>query len=287
MLCLALLHGRSHSESPWYNHIKTIPTSFNLPIFWSKEELDRLENSMVFHLTNLMKKRIERDWENLFEPFSQMYPDFFGGITIEDYTWALAVVYSRAVSFHNETGQYVRCIPPLIDMANHTPESGLETADTINYDPTSKTLIFFNTNKNIAPGMECYANYGYYSNQKLLYSYGFVTPYATPKAIDMWPSIHSQISNIEVKQSILYAHDLTKEQTYDFTGTIRDEGKLTPQLLITLRVLQATKEELDTLNVHQLYQNEIISNRNEDASLASMRDLVLKKLMKDADKAEV
>jgi hypothetical protein len=293
LLCMALLYSITHSTSPWKKHVQTLPLTLNLPIYWSVEELQGLKNSMIYHLTLMMKKRIETDWENIYKPLSEVYPHLLGSITIENYTWALGIVYSRAVGFRTAEGTYVRCIPPLIDMANHNTNYGTETADTINYDVNTNCLIFYNSKKTIMPGNECYAVYGDYSNSKLLYSYGFVLPYASPKTLDIWPSINSTISNCDEKRSLLHSQELTAQQTYDFVGTVRDNNYISPALLSTLRVLQATSDELEMIksNIDYYFDTDnadhIVNPRNEKAALNSLRDIVTYKLSKDVEDAEV
>ena len=139
-----------------------------------------------------------------------------GGASIETYTWAISVVYSRALGITRD-GVYVRVIPPIIDMANHHPEAATEAAETLSYSSIDDTLLLI-SNKSRSPGQECHAFYGNYSNSKLLYSYGFVVPHLPPRAIDMWPVLTPDIPFAEVKQQIIQSNDLTKNQTYDFEG---------------------------------------------------------------------
>ena len=46
------------------------------------------------------------------------FADILGKNTIDCYMWALSIVYSRAIGV-TKAGQYIRAIPPVLDMANH------------------------------------------------------------------------------------------------------------------------------------------------------------------------
>lgn len=166
-------------------------------------------------------------------------------------------------------------------MANHFPVSGKSADDTLIYDEgLNRIKLVSVTNKN--PSEECFAIYGNYPNAKLLFSYGFVLPNNPHKAIDVWTRVSSQTPFAELKQQILSSHALTKEQTYDFVGTIR-ENYISAALLTTIRVIQANEEELSL--VEKAYHGEIISTRNEAASYIALRNLLIAKMK--VDQAEV
>ena len=259
---------------PWIFHLKTIPTSYNTPIYWLESELNELKGCNVYHLSNLMKKQIAKDWEELHKPLSEEYPHLLEGATIELYQWALSTVYSRAVGFQRN-GKYTRCIPPIIDLANHNPDAAVETADTLFYDENNDTLSLLN-NKEKSIGDECCAVYGTYPNSKLLYSYGFILPNCPTKAVDLWTRVTPSISNANVKQEILQSYELTKSQNYDFDGTIRP-GYVSPALLATIRVIQAEgNEEME--NIQKAFIGEMVSVRNEKAAYTSLRNLLLQSM---------
>lgn len=72
---------------------------------------------------------------------------------------------------------------------------------------------------------------------------------------------------------ILQNHDLTKNQTYDFAGTIRDKY-ISPALLATIRVIQATSEELQGEHVQRAFEGKMLSVRNEEAAYRSLAALL-------------
>jgi hypothetical protein len=278
VLAIGLLYAKTNSNvtvesCPWLLHVRTMPESFNTTIFWTEEEMQELKDCNIFHLTRLMKRQMEADWEALHQSLVDEYPDLLGGATIEDYRWALSAVYSRAVGIIKD-GKYVRCMPPVIDMANHNPEAGAEAADTFQYDPIVDTITLLNTTDKKADE-ECFAVYGTYPNSKLLYTYGFCAINNPHRAVDLWTRVAPQISNAAEKQRILDSHSLTQNQTYDFNGTIRP-NYVSPALLATIRVIQANEEEL--ANVENAYKGEMISVRNEHASYLSLRGLLVQRM---------
>ena len=68
VLAMALMCKAYPEESVQAMHIASLPKTFNTPVFWSEEELNGLKGSMVWNLTNMMKKQIASDWESIHAP---------------------------------------------------------------------------------------------------------------------------------------------------------------------------------------------------------------------------
>lgn len=265
--------SRSLDEVPWAKHVATMPTSLNTPLFWSDAELEMLRPSNAYHLTKLLRKTIENDWESIHAPLAAQYP-LIADINIELYKWALSMVYSRAFGFYRKEGEYIRCIVPVLDMANHNPEIASCAEQTFGYDDVSNT-IKLSCPKIRKAGEECYAYYGTYPNAKLLYTYGFTIVGCKQRTIDLWTRVVPSTSSAEKKSKIISENPLTNNQTYDFKGTISD-NYVSPALLATIRVIQATEEEL-TL-VDNAFNGKIISVRNELATYKALRELVVARM---------
>jgi hypothetical protein len=275
VIALGLMYAATRDSdgqdsSPWMKHVKTLPKTYNTPLYWTEEELNEIKGHNVFHLTNLMKRQIQADWESLHQPLTEAYPDMLGDATIELYQWALSTVYSRAVGIHRN-GVYTRCIPPIVDMANHNPDAGSEAAETLSYDEVNETVSFIN-NTTKSAGDECFAVYGRYPNEKLLFTYGFVIPHSPIIAVDLWTRVTPSLSLAAEKQAILSGHELTREPTYDFEGTLRP-GFVSSALLATIRIVQADAAELECAEA--AFRGEMLSVRNETASYVSLRNLLL------------
>jgi len=286
VLSIGLIYARLRSRigentsCTWQRHVSTMPESFNTPLFWSEKELDELKGCTVFHLTKLLKRQIESDYQALYEPLISNYPEHFTSMTINDYYWALSVVYSRSAEIIRQ-GSLVRCIPPILDMANHNPQLSAEPSETLYYDEATDCLQL-RAAQILNPQDECTAVYGNYPNSKLLYTYGFVVHDNPHKAIDLWTKVTPTVYQAEVKQQILLCHSLTAVQTYDFVGTIRT-GFVSPALLATIRVIQATEDEMK--DIEKAFIGEMISIRNEMATYTSLRSLLIFRM--NAARAEV
>jgi hypothetical protein len=220
----------------WSEHVKTMPTQFDTTVYWSDEELAEVKSCMVFHLTGMMKRQIQNDYMSIHEPLSQNYPEVLEGMSIHLYTWALTVVYSRALDI-TRGKKHVRVIVPILDMANHNPHAAEEPSDTLFYDD-EKDVVQLLSATDLKTGEECFIVYGKYPNAKLLFNYGFALLDNPHRAIDLWTKVSPTTFQAEMKQTLLRQNELTAYQSYDFSGTIRP-GFISPALLATVRVIQA------------------------------------------------
>jgi hypothetical protein len=282
IFALLRLNSPNHAlHCPHLQHVRALPKIFNTSLFWSEDELNELKGCNVFHITQLLKKQLAADFDSLYKPLIDSYPDLFSGLTIDHYFWALSVVYSRSAEIIR-FGQTVRCIAPLLDMANHNPLLLPSQSDALYYDPDSDSLQLKNVSAELQAEDECYAFYGNYSNSKLLHTYGFVVHDNPYRAIDLWTKVTPNIYRSQYKQQILQSHPLTAVQTYDFSGTIRD-GYISAALLATVRVIQANEVELE--DIEKVFMGQMVSVRNEKASYVSLKNLMIARM--NPDKAEV
>lgn len=279
ILAIGLMYGATKKEEcAWYDHIKTLPTAdqMNSTTFWNEEQLNRLQGGpSIYHLTSMMNKQCEADWNAVHKALSEVYPDILGEITKDLYKWALSMVYSRAVGMPRK-GAYTRAIPPIIDLANHDPTIASETAETFNYDEKSEMLQFISAS-DINSGDQCCAVYGPYPNAKLAYTYGFVMHNNRHQAVDLWTRVSPNSTHGAHKQQILQSHPLTSNQTYDFEGTLRPNF-ISPALLATIRIINANESELQSNDITNAFQGKMVSARNEGATYVSLRSLLVSRL---------
>lgn len=262
------------NQCAWIKHAKTLPRSFNTTLFWTDAELDELKYNNIYHLTKLMKNQMKNDWEGIHLSLVEQYPEFLSHCTLDLYMWALTVVYSRAVGIQRNN-IYDRIIPPVLDMANHSPHAGTEAADTLVYNQQNDELRLVSFG-DIEAGDECFAVYGVYPNAKLAFTYGFVVLNNPHRAIDVWTKVTPTSYEAQKKQQLLNSNELTYNQTYDFVGTIRD-NYISPGLLATIRIIQINDED-ELSNADKAFKGQIISKRNEIATYTSLKNLVLAKM---------
>eukprot|EP00981_Chlorochromonas_danica_P013408 scaffold6314_cov273-Ochromonas_danica.AAC.21 len=270
-LVFAMLHlMKGETDAcPWSAHVQTMPTHFNTPIFWEDEEVDYLKGTILPSLVNMLKRQILGDYQSIYEPLTSSYPDLLGGLTIDLYTWALSVIYSRALDISRH-GQSMRCIVPLLDMANHHYYSNhhpqqqqnsveeeevlLHPQDTFHYDEESDS-VWLTAGSDLLPGREVHAVYGHYCNAKLLYTYGFVVTPNPYQAIDLWTKLMPTSIYYEQKNSLLQRHGLsTAAHSYDFKGTITNTlPRVSPKLMNMIRIIQV--DSLDEMSRVEALRN--------------------------------
>ena len=80
------------------------------------------------------------------------------------------------------------------------------------------------------------------------------------------------------------------------SGTLRNGGWISPSLLATIRIVQATEDEFgvigtgeatDTGGVRSTYAGGVVSPRNEMASYVSLRELLFAKLRPESAQVKV
>lgn len=220
LLALMLMaERRAGSKSYWWHYLQTIPEEYDTPLYWSEEERKHLIGTNVYLLTQMMEAQILKDWKDVHAKLVEKYPDVLGGLTVQDYRWALSTIWSRAVGVDRHS-RYIRCLAPTLDMCNHHPQAAMFLDELVRYEPQEDALKF-HTTKNVATGQQCYLLYGQYSNAKLLYSYGFVASNNPHLGVDYWVRVPPTARDAEWKVQQLLAHELTRAQTYDFQGTLR------------------------------------------------------------------
>eukprot|EP01034_Spumella_vulgaris_P022114 gene22114-28215_t len=163
-------------------------------------------------------------------------------------------------------------------MANHNPEAASSAFDTFHYDDNKDTISLLASGP-LQPGDECFAIYGIYPNGKLIYNYGFVILNNPHRAVDLWTRLAPTSFQYEAKQKALQSNPLTREQTYDFKGTIRP-GSISPSLLATIRVVQISDEE-EMKSIQNAFTGRMVSVRNEIASYVSLSNLIMARMKLD------
>ncbi|CAI5704731.1 unnamed protein product [Peronospora farinosa] len=277
VLALHLMHERNKGSGSFFApYIASLPTTFDLPVFWSDTELNELKGTNVLLLTHLMKKRLENDFDNIHKAVMEAFPKIFASLrtlTLEDYTWAMSVIWSRAFGV-NKGGNYLRVLCPAMDMFNHDVSLHNPLDDYISFDE-EKQLMTHHVPTDVPAGSALSISYGQYSNAKLLYSYGFVAHENLRRAVDFWMKIPPTDPYVKLKQTILDSNELTSEHTYDFCGTLFIKD-IDERLLATLRVILMDEQEIRVYKT--AFTSSIISVRNELAVYENLQNACRRKL---------
>ncbi|KAG6551561.1 hypothetical protein Mapa_006984 [Marchantia paleacea] len=177
-LGLKLLNEKAKENSFWWPYIGLLPQRFQIPIFFSGEEIASLQYPPLIH-------QVKRRCQVLYEISSKDIPAVletcpeekhpFGGQQVDGGAlgWAMSAVSSRAFRLQNNSGDSERVLLPLIDMCNHSfsPNVRLEQVPT----PDNTDFIFqVVAESSLEKGMPLSLTYGALSNDCLLLDYGFV-----------------------------------------------------------------------------------------------------------------
>lgn len=245
LLALHLMHERSKGDASFFApFIRSLPTSFELPVFWSDAQLGELAGTNALLLTQMMQRQLAQDFDAIHAALVSEFPIIFGKfppLTKQDYEWAMSVIWSRAFGVTRD-GAYLHVLCPAMDMFNHDVALRNPLDDFVSYDAETQELQH-RVAADAAIRAPLHISYGQYSNAKLLYSYGFVVSGNRVKGIDLWMKVPASDPYCKLKQTLLDSHELTREQTYDFKGTLFGHD-VDERLLATLRVILMDEQEI-------------------------------------------
>lgn len=276
LLALVLMaERRAGRHSYWWPYLKVMPREYDTPLYWGEEERRYLVGTNVGLLTAIMERRIAQDWKEIHAGLVERYPGVLGGLTLQDYSWALSTIWSRAVGVERGEGhRYLRCLAPVLDMCNHHPSAAPGLGDLLKYESETDSLCFRPATP-VTQGQQCHLLYGPYSNAKLLYSYGFVAAENPRRGVDYWVKVPPTAPDAVWKTEQLRAHDLTREQTYNFDGTLLGNS-VTTALMATVRMIHLSPNEYK--DAEKVFRGEMVSLRNERASFTGLAAFLEKKV---------
>ncbi|KAL3675689.1 hypothetical protein R1sor_025637 [Riccia sorocarpa] len=180
-LGMKLLNEKAKENSFWWPYISLLPQRFQIPIFFSGDEIASLQYPpLIYQVKKRCKVLYElstRDIPAVLQTCQgEKHP--FAGQDVDGGAlgWAMSAVSSRAFRLQNKkSGDSERVLLPLIDMCNHSfaPNSRLEqisTGDNLDY----KLQVV--AESSLENGTPLTLNYGALSNDLLLLDYGFIVP---------------------------------------------------------------------------------------------------------------
>ncbi|KAI8848115.1 hypothetical protein BC829DRAFT_444055 [Chytridium lagenaria] len=211
------------------------------------EELEVCRGTSVYGVTGRLREQIGEDFgglvERLFGKNREVFP--LDRFTLEEYTWALLTVYSRAMDFNVPASPGVpafslRCIVPYIDMVNHSGE-----AEQCHLYDQKTGCVKIVAGKDFKKGDQIFINYGPVSNSRLLRLYGFVIPNNPHDTYDLILTTHPLAPFFSRKLSLLLSQNLTTDAT---TATSTFSLSLTdplPEPLVQYLRIQRIEDERD------------------------------------------
>ncbi|CAM9622374.1 unnamed protein product [Ectocarpus fasciculatus] len=305
VLALHLMAEKRKGEgSFWKQYLRTLPDDVDTPLRWlvegAEEEFGLLDGTMVGLLSRMMYSQVRKDWEELHLPLVEAHPEILGGVTFEDYLWAMSSIWSRSFDYREPGPDGSSCsrraMVPVINAANHDPSAAGSLSEMIEFQAQEGGLSIGTGDRGGAEGRlrvaagrdyaareQFFILYGRYSNAKLLYRhevfcrtevdisfgfYGFVLASNPYGGLDYWVRVPPTDPGFPWKQALLDEHPLTAAQAYDFSGTVRAGGWISPALLATVRVAQLTADERPM--AEKAFEGKMVTPRNEAATLGAL-----------------
>ncbi|XP_034542284.1 N-lysine methyltransferase setd6 isoform X2 [Notolabrus celidotus] len=187
-LLLALLYEYTSSQSHWkpYLSLWTDFKTLDHPMFWSKEERDRLlRGTGVPEAVDTDLANIQREYKDVVLPFINKHLDIWNPKThtLELYTQLVAFVMAYSFQEPQEEDEdeededdeeektpNLPMMVPMADMLNHVSNHNAN----LEFTPDSLKMVCI---RHIHKGEEVFNTYGQMANWQLLHMYGFTEPY--------------------------------------------------------------------------------------------------------------
>ncbi|KAL7401608.1 hypothetical protein ABVT39_001964 [Epinephelus coioides] len=184
-LLLALLYEYTSPQSHWkpylslWSNFKTL----DHPMFWSKEERDRLlKGTGIPEAVDTDLANIQREYTDVVLPFITKHPDLWSPSTHTLDLYTQLVAFVMAYSFQEpqededdeddeeEKAPNPPMMVPMADMLNHVSNHNAN----LEFTPDSLKMVCV---RPIQKGEEVFNTYGQMANWQLLHMYGFTEPY--------------------------------------------------------------------------------------------------------------
>lgn len=188
VMLFLMIERRRGEQSAWKEYIDCLPRTFDVPLYFDDDELEReLKGTTLYGAAKAqrvaVKKVFEESVKGAFAELVKAENKAGGNVrepaSIEEFKWAYAAFWSRALAIPVERGAHVlESIVPGIDMINHVVDAKYANARWEYVEDPSRAdggFIALVTPKNRAleNGEELFIHYGDKSNEELLFAYGF------------------------------------------------------------------------------------------------------------------
>ena len=122
-LSTALLKATADGDSPWSAYRTTLlPEATGAAFTWVVDEIERLQLEKAREQASALRDRCE----DAFADYDQL-DDTVRALGLEEWKWAVSMVYSRSFTIDDGSGPR-RVLAPFLDLFNHQPESPAEYA---------------------------------------------------------------------------------------------------------------------------------------------------------------
>jgi hypothetical protein len=201
-----VIQRRLRDRSAWKEYVDFLPRRMDLvPVFWSEKEMDVLRGTIMFEMVQTQKKRLREEYENVAKKafddsilpkltdfasanyfqysssllFSSIFKNSSTtrGLSFEEFLWAKAIFWTRALSIPNSSGSLehgVEALVPLIDCANHSTKRA-NARYQLSADAKSVELrVISKVEEKLTSDDEIKISYGIENVERSFFTYGFV-----------------------------------------------------------------------------------------------------------------
>ncbi|KAJ3179732.1 hypothetical protein HDU85_004731 [Gaertneriomyces sp. JEL0708] len=268
------------SDSFWAPYLESLPVKYQLPLWWTDEEVDvLLSGTNLEYVVQERAKLLKRGLAIVSEVCGEMFTHH--SLTWENFLWAYSAISSRAFprsrpapsasvskdSAADDTTSAASelCLYPILDMLNH------RRAERIEWRLTDENVTFVALD-GFAGGEEVFNNYGAKGNENLLANYGFVLENNQEDYVKIALNVSDEDPLAERKLKALAKAQPNRLVYLLFAGD--DETQLASDLLAVTRLLVVNRDELSEVEHDSTLLSTPMAPRNEVATLGALWELL-------------
>ncbi len=189
---------REGEGSQWAPLIRILPRVFTAPLFWSGDDLRAMRGFAIGARAETVIAGLDDEYDLAVRELCVALAleegwCFGGGHADGDeceescgwaaFRWARTVVQTRAFS-HEEDGERVSALVPLVDLLNHDTVSNEDVVWVAKGLVRPKPFVFAIAVRDLEPGREVFTSYGDIGYSGALTGFGFSTPLRPGEPID-------------------------------------------------------------------------------------------------------
>ncbi|XP_075048346.1 actin-histidine N-methyltransferase [Mixophyes fleayi] len=239
-LAFHLLCERADPNSFWLPYIKTLPSSYDTPLYFEEDEVQYLQSTQAIHDVYSQYKNTARQYAYFYKVI-QTHPNasklpLKDAFTFDDYRWAVSSVMTRQNQIPTEDGSRVTlALIPLWDMCNHT--NGLITTGYNLEDDRCECVAL----QEFKAGEQIYIFYGTRSNAEFVIHNGFFFENNAHDRVKIKLGVSKSDRLYAMKAEVLARAGIPTSSVFALHVT---EPPISAQLLAFLRVFCMSEEEL-------------------------------------------
>jgi len=261
-----LYYNESHDFHPW---MKILPRKLTTPLFWSDKEREELQGSNLYNMLDGWTMNVEKLHRSTARVLGQhnVFPDLPKAIySLKEFKWAYATIFARAFDVDGKSFGFSgrqRIMAPMADLFNH---GDVKTSYTFNAASGHFELF---TQQFFSRGEQIFMNYDSKNNAEFLLQYGFVIESNPHDYVGIAASIGNDQPFYRDKEMLM--------KKLGFNMGDRHQLKLSGlenKSLDCLRVLCATKEEMESGESRKILRGKQISDSNEICVYTTLIDAI-------------